>query len=491
MNGRQYDPTIYEWAPPCVGKFTGDNGGATYNRGVTKGGIKVIVMRGNYGAAVNAVLEQQGSPTGAQLSQFIEASEKFLNDKYELYGRKLDLKYYQIKAITGGQSAPQDAELREEMRQLVRDENPFAVIWANSVSSSTYRELSELKVVNFGGYGFTDDFNIAHRPYHWDVQMGGYQLADQVSTWYCNRMHGGGSAKAEYAGRPTTGGFTNLHDQPRHLGIISTNDDENKSTAARVKALLKSKCGVDVTREYYYEQNIQTLQQQRQDAFDNMTKGANPATTIMCFCDQVAPTFLYYTCWDNDYFPEHVIVATGVMDLDRVAQAYDHGAEDRLARPGSNPNDGVYPQFENAFGLAQFPKQEAQAESAATKVWQAAGNSGTPPYLAAEEDWNYYAMLGGLLQMTGPTLTPFTFEAGAPKLGKLGGLTNQHSNLRSFGPGDYTWNDSLREVYWAPTTPALFNNRKGSYTSLNGGQSFVNGQFPAGLLPLPSTKPRP
>src|SRR5687768_13804374 len=159
VKGRQYDPAVYEWAPPCVPKFTGNNGGSTYNRGVTKDSIKVMVMRGNYGTAVNTILENQGSPKPAEFAAFTEAAEKFVNSKYELYGRKIDFEYYQIKAVTGGETAPQDDQLREEMRQLVRDKNPFGVIWANSVSSATYEELSKLKVVNIGGYGFTDDFN--------------------------------------------------------------------------------------------------------------------------------------------------------------------------------------------------------------------------------------------------------------------------------------------------------------------------------------------
>ena len=489
VNGRQYDPAIYDFAPPCVPKFTGNNGGATHPRGVTGDSIKVIVMRGNYGQAVNAILENQGTATAQQFSDFIDAGEKFINDKYELYGRKIDLVFYQIKAITGGQSAPEDAKLREEMRQLVRDHNPFAVIWANSVSSATYDQLSKLKVVNLGGYGFTDDFNQARRPYHWDVQMGGYQLAERVSSWYCTRMHGGGTAKADYAGRPASGPYTQLANAPRHLGIISTNDPENKTTAQRVIDLMKSKCGVNVTRTYYYEQNIQTLQTQRQQAYENMTTGLNPATTIMCFCDQVAPAFLYYTCWDNDYFPEMVMVATGVMDLDRVAQEYDHGAEDKAARNNTD-NDGNYPVFENAFGLAQFGKMVPRGSAPAAKVWQMTGKTGNPPYLAADEDWNYWAMLAGMIQMAGAKLTPLTLEAGAHKLGTLGSLTDQSVGQRSLGPGDYTWNDSLREVYWAAGTPSAFNGIKGSYTSLNGGRWFTGAQFPPGTLTLPA-KPRP
>ncbi|HVF73808.1 MAG TPA: hypothetical protein VM938_02065 [Acidimicrobiales bacterium] len=493
VNGKQYDPALYEWAPPCVGKFTGTNGGAPRGtRGVTGDSIKVVAMLGNYGAAVQKILESQGSPSFAQFSKFAEAAEKFLNENYEFYGRKVDIVPYQFKSTTGGEKAPNHAELKIEVRQMVQKENPFAATWANSVSSDTYRELSQLKVVNIGGYGFTDEFNASLRPYHWDVQMGGYEMADEISTWYCTRMHGGGSAKAAYAKNSTTatGVPLNLQDRPRKLGVVTTDDPENLKTVERLKALVKSKCGVVVENEYKYAQDISTLPQQRRAAYESMVaKGT--VTTVMCFCDQVAPQFLYKTFTDERYFPETVIVGTGVMDLDRSAQAYDHGAE-YPQKPSQKPpsqGDGNYEQFENAFGLAQFPKQGPFDANSATKVYKAGGYADAL-YASAEEELHYYAMLGAMIQMAGPNLTAFAVETGATRTGLLGTTTNEKSSQRSLAAGNYTWNDSLREVYWAPMTPSQFNNVKGSYTSLNGGRSFLDGRFPSGLLSLPA-KPRP
>ena len=493
VNGKQYDPALYEWAPPCVGKFTGNNGGAPRGtRGVTGDTIKVVAMLGNYGAAVQKILESQGSPSFDRFSKFADAAEKFLNERYEFYGRKVDIVPYQFRSTTGGEKAPNHGELTNEVRQMVQKENPFAATWANSVSSATYEELSELKVVNIGGYGFTDDFNARLRPYHWDVQMGGYEMAEEISNWYCTRMHGGGTAKAVYAKSSTTatGVNLNLQERPRKLGIITTDDQENLKTVERFKALVKSKCGVVVENQYNYAQDISTLPQQRRAAYESMV-GKGTATTVMCFCDQVAPTFLYKTCTDERYFPEHVMVGTGTMDLDRSAQAYDHGAEypQKESQKPPSDGDGNYEQFENAFGLAQFPKQGPFAANSATKVYKAAGYT-DELYASAEEELHYYAMLGAMIQMAGPNLTAFAVETGATRTGVLGTTANEKSSQRSLAAGNYTWNDSLREVYWAPMTPSQFNGVKGSYTSLNGGRSFLDGRFPSGLLTLPP-KPRP
>ena len=484
--GRQFDPALYAWAPPCVPKFTGNNGGSNNQRGVSDKEIKVVVLRGNYGAVVQRILEANGSATAAQSQDFLGAAEKFINAHYELYGRKVVMKQVQLQCGTGGQGNPDDQCLRQEMRKIVASENPFAVIWITSVSSATFDELSQLKVVNLGGYGFTDTFNKNHRPYHWDVYMGGNQMASNVAEWWCKRMYGGGTAKAQYAGR---NGADDMSKRVRRLGAISTNDPENRVIIGLLNSELRSKCGASIGagNVYYYDQNIQTLQQQRTAAVAAMrqTTPDKAATDVMCFCEEVAPQFLYKTQTDQGYFPENILVGTGGNDTDRIGQSMDHGAEDATQPPDR------YPQYENAFGLAQFGKDQPFASGRAARVWKLAGGSGTPPYDSAETDLDYYLMLATMLQAAGPVLNPANLEAGAFKLGPIapGENADERYPQRGFAPGDYTWNDGYREVYWSPTRKSAFNAEPGSWVSLNGGRWFRSGQFPTGNIALPP-KPR-
>ena len=366
VGGRQFNPADFPWPPPCAGKFAGDNGGATY-RGVSAEQIKVVVLRGNYGALVNAVLAAQGSfPTDEQFQGFLDASSAFVNARYELYGRKIVFKGRQLQCSTGGQGVPDDQCLRQEMRQIVAEENPFSVIWINAVSSASYDELSRLKVLNLGGYGFTDTFNRNHAPYHWDVQIGGNQLATIVGDWWCKRMNG---QKAVFAGR--NGNNDPMFERTRVLGVLSTNDPENRVIASLLENEIH-KCGSRIAHKYFYDQNIQTLTQQRAAAVAAMRESP-AATSVFCFCDQVAPQFLYTGFNRQDYYPENLIPATGLMDTDQVGQSMDHGAEDS-GRPANE-----YPQFENAFGLAQFGREEPLTGNVGARVWQKTGHTGAAP----------------------------------------------------------------------------------------------------------------
>lgn len=469
VNDRQFDPAIWAYAPPCLPQFDGNNGGNTY-RGVTADTVNIVYYDANLGAAVEAILEAQGSnPSPEQMQQFAGAAERFINENYELYGREVNLIYKRGECA----AVPPDYPcLRNEMRQIVQEESPFWVVWNTSLASPAFDELSRLEVLNAGGWGFRDVFSQRRRPYHWDLLMGGTQQVVQVAEWYCKRMYGGGTAQARYSGEQD-----DLRDRERVLGVISTDDPENKLAVETLKSELGRRCGAPVEHEYYYAQDITTAEQQRDAAVDEMQSDPE-STTIMCFCDLVAPIFLYAEAQERGYHPEHIMVGTGFMDVDSAAQEYDSTLGDKQ-------------QFENAFGLAQQNNQVNEFENSAAKIWQWAGNDGKA--YNANTDWNYYGMVANLIQMAGPNLTPANVEKGSVRLGTIAPGNNQDENFheRSFDPanGDYAWIDTLREVYWSTENTSEFNGEPGTYVSLNDGRWFTSGQYPTGLIELPP-KPR-
>ena len=475
VGDRQFAPAIYPWVPPCAAKFTGANGGETY-RGVSGSAIKVVVMAGNYGAAVEAALQAAGGSTPEQAAAATAANQDFINAKFELYGRKVEMKYRKFRCGTGGEGPPDDQCLRNEARQIVAEENPFAVIWDNSVSSATYDEFSNLKVLNFGGYGFRDSFNLSNRPYHWDLHMSGTQMARNVATWWCRRMEGG---NAEFAGERNA--TNDMRKSKRVLGVVSTDDAENKQTITEFNNFLRQTCGASVAHSYFYSQNVQTAPAQRRAAIAAMQE--NPqATSVACFCDQVAPAFLYDEMELNGYYPEIVIPAMGNNDTDPASQTFDHLLDPQRAAD-------EYPVYENAFGLGQQPPAQPQGKDYAARVWQATGRQGDQGFDAVS-GVDYAMMVAALLQAAGPNLTPASIEASAARLGRLGSASDALASPRLFDPanGDYTWNDGLREIYWATKRASPYNGAPGAWIAM--GPWYVNGGFPTGPFgPLPP-KPR-
>ncbi len=493
-DGRQFDPAIFYWAPKCVGKWAvgANNGGATY-QGVTDKEIKVVIYRGKPNPQVDAILDVIGAnPDDAWVTDFMNKSFEFINQHFELYGRKVVWEEFFGKCDT---VPPNYTCLRGEMRDLVRDKKPFAVVWNTILASPAFDELSALKVVNIGGQHFRDNpFSIQRRPYHWDVAIPGDLMAKYVAEWYCKRLY---NRPAKWAGTTGTDARTqnppsdDIRSKTRVLGVISTDDPENVNTIKQVLKPELAKCGATVAHEFYYAQDIARAEEQRR--LGNQKMRENPeSTTIMCFCDAVAPVFLYRTAQEQAYFPEQIIVGTGGNDSDAVGQSYDTGS---TLCPDCH-------QYENAFGLRSIGALQRFTNNEAVRMYRMMGGKlfgngdnekQWDTYKTAISDMNYYFLLASLLQGAGPQLVPANVEKGAFAQGYRGGfadINDLHINRRGFKPGHYGWISDVDQVYWSQTSKSeAMGNNKGSYVNIDG-RRFEQGELPEGEPNFPNTKPR-
>lgn len=483
VDGRQFDPAIYYWAPKCVPKSNGKNPGATY-MGVTDKEIKIVIYRGKPNPAVDAILSAIGAnPPDADVTDFTQKATAFINSKFEFYGRKLVVKEYRGQCDT---VPPDYVCLRGEMRDLVRTEQPFLVQWGTPLASPAFDELSAQKVVNVGGNHFRDSFSQQRRPYHWDVAISGTNVAKQAAEWYCKKLAG---KKAVFAGE--TGSDPSSQNPPtddirnktRVLGVISTDDPENQGAITTIFKPELAKCGVKVEHEFYYAQDISRAEEQRRLGVAKMRE--NPeSTTIAFFGDAVAPVFLYRTAQEQSYFPEQVVVGFGGMDTDAAGQGYDNGST--LCKECR--------QFENAFGLASVPQLENVSSNEAVRVYKAGG--GTKPidwtkYSTNIGDLNYLMLDATLIQGAGPQLTPANVEKGAFAAGTRGGSPESldfRFNKRGFRPGSYGWFQDMAEVYWSQNSISEFNGKKGSYREI-GDRRYSQGEYQSGDPQIPP-KPR-
>jgi len=472
--GRQFDPGVDFYAPPCVPAFTGDNGGATY-QGVSADKVTVVRFVGKGNDAVDAILKAQGVfVEDAQYKAFHEKAARFINDHYELYGREIEIKYVRGRCET---IPPDVACLRNEMREVVAAHKPYFVFWNTSLCSACFDELSRLKTPNAGGWHFRDSFSQQRAPFHWDLQMSGTKVSQHAGRWYCAQLHG---KPARYAG---SGNLSqDLRDNPRKLGVISTNDPENKGAVEGELAAELAKCGTGFgDRKYFYAQDITTADQQRRAAVLKMNpvgSGENAATSIMCFCDLVAPSFLYSEEQQQNYYPENLIVGTGLMDTDTAAQAY--------MGPLGCPLEGSKPcNFEDGFGLSSISAQEPAYKDAGQRVWLAGGGQGNAPFESVTIEWDYLNMVASLIQGAGPNLNPRSMEAGAFAQGMRG---DPGHVTRGFSPGNYAWNQDMRTVYWSTTKTSPYNGEIGTYVQVGSSRTPVDGWRPGDLV-LPA-KPR-
>jgi hypothetical protein len=477
VQSRQFDPAIDFYAPPCVpgapGAAFSGNGGATWS-GVSANQIEVVNYVADYGAEVDAILKAQGLYYNAdQAKAWNAAYANFINSHYQLWGRKIH-----VDTVQGTcQTVPPDLQcLIPEMDRIVQTYHPYAVFWETTVCSQCFAELSRLHVVNFGGGGFSDAFHNDNAPYSYDGGESATRIQLQFADWWCHQMtsQGGTGRTAVFAG--TQNPAENLRNSPRVLGVVSTNDPDNENTIQQVLyPALKRGCGETVTHDYFYAQDINTATQQSQTQEAKMNTPTNPATSIVCFCDPVAPQFGQNAYASDNYWPESILADNQTMDFDSNAQTYeDSGGSPSLACP--SPSRGC--PYDNTIGIGADDGQTSPANTAAVRVWNIASHNQPIPIAAATLAivWNDYAMFASLLENAGPVLTPARMQAAAPQLGMRGGGTTGHA-LKGFAPGNWCWTQDVRVVYWDKHRTSPYNGKAGTYVQIEGGR-FNLGQFP-------------
>jgi hypothetical protein len=478
VGGRQFDPAIDYFAPPCVpgvpGAAFANNGGATW-QGVTDDKIEIVQYVPDYGAAVNTILKAQGLFYDANQTAIVDkAFEKFLNEKYQLYGRKIHVDTFQGKC----QTVPPDLKcLIPEMNEIVQKYHPYAVLFSTaSICSKCFAELARLKVVTTGGSGFSDEFQNANAPYVYDVSRSSTRMANQFAEFWCKQMTSKGNSgrTAMFAG--TQNPAQNFRTKPRQLGVISTNDPDNMATVKNVLyPALKRGCG-DSTEghEYFYAQDISTAQQQSQAGTAAMNTAQNPATSVLCLCDPVAPQFAYSAGAQNNYWPESLIASNQSMDFDSSGQTYvDDNGNPSLACP-KPPNCP----FDNGIGLGSADAQVSPDKMAGVKIFKQYGGGAALPVQPPTADifWDNFNLLGSLIENTGPFLTPARMAAAAPAMGSRGGGTTGYA-LRRFSKGNYSWTQDTRVIYFNKHQQSPYNSSAGKYIQIEA-RRFELGQFP-------------
>jgi hypothetical protein len=446
VGDKQFDVLLN--APACIPKWPegADNGGATYP-GVTGDSIRIVLWEFVANQATDSILATQGLATTPQDRAALDAAaQAFIEQHYELYGRKLEV----IRVATQCPTSPQDVpKCKQEARRVI-EMQPFLVIIGTVNYPEIYDEFARAGIMTLGGWHWPKSYFEGRRPFRFDLFADGDQSAEIVAEYYCKKMAGKPAANAGRLIHPSIGG----RDTPRKVGILAPDRDTDKQVAEDMSRRIQACSGSSAVVQTY-SPDINEASGQAGAYVQRLI--AEKVTTVVCFCDPVIPVYLFQAMSNQTYFPEHLTSGTGLLDYDKLGRLYDSRQWIHAFGPG------------HLFDPLPFDQQEV------SRMWRASGQPGRPCQ-ACNLNWSYYSLVAGLIHYAGPNLTPANAEAGVFAAEPYGG-DRPGSVLVEYGPGDYGAISDAREIYWNPTAISKIDGQAGAYITVSGDRRYRIGEW--------------
>jgi hypothetical protein len=480
ISGQKCTPSTNQldspYAAPCIAKFTGNNGGATY-RGVTSNEI-VLAQREFPSTANSEEIEAEAKAAGVApqqvTNQVTQVFLNYFNKVFDLYGRKVVIEPMQAtgnsttEALGQGQAqACADADtIANQMHAF--GEDGLAQNFQGGGTGPFSQCAAQDKLVEFNGDAYFDEATFqSQNPYVWSTTQDCTRISSSEAEVVGTLLAG---KKAIYAGDPT------MQTETRKFAAFVPAVKQYQTCTTNFDHLMTNKYHVPssaLAPAFFYTPDISTFQQSAQQAIVQFK--AAGVTTVIISSDPYSGGLLTEAAAAQNYHPEWFIIGTALTDQDQAVQTYDSAAEVQG----------------HLFGMSELsPSSEVTGpQSLAGKLYQKL--TGHP--IPKETDGNYSQLLAifDALQAAGPDLTPQNMARGLHALPTMGAPSFVYGSWTwnlgtngNAGAGDHTASNSARFIYWNGTATSPINGMKGTYVPIFGDKRFTLGEWPKSLPKL-------
>jgi len=463
------------YAPPCIAKFTGNNGGATYD-GVTSNEI-LLAQRAFPVTSNSEQLQAQATAAGVAPPQVQTQVEQvflnYFNQAYDLYGRKVVIQNVPatgnatLEALNQGQAqaCADAATIADQVHAFAED--GIATNFQAGGSGPFSLCAAQDKLVEFQGDLYFNEATFqSENPYVWSTvqncTLGSDAESEVEGTMLANK-------KAIYAGE------ADLRSKIRKFGTYVPNVPAYLTCTKNAVGLMENKYHVpaaDLTK-FTYGLDISTFAQSAQQAVIQFK--AAGVTTVVLACDPISAGLLTKDAAAENYYPEWFTIGTALTDEDPSPQTYDDPTE----------------VTGHLFGMSELsPSTDTTGPtSLAGKLYQKLTGHTIP-----KESDGFYSQLVEIfdaLQAAGPDLTPQNLARGLHAIPALGAPLYQYGEWSwnvgtngQLGGGSHSAGIDARFVWWNGNAISPLNGMKGTYIQAFGGKRFGLGQWPKSLPPM-------
>lgn len=448
-------PGFSFYMPPCVPVFQGDNGGATAP-GVTADKILVIRYIPVITPATEAILRALGAFDDQNArTRIYQTLVRYYNTHVETYAREVVMQDYKAT----GEDDNDEAQRADAV--AIAAKKPFAVFESSAASQVFTDEIAARKIFCFCGTTQSSSSYARNYPFVHSalpmLQEYYAQLAEYIGKRLANKP-------AKNAGDLPVG----IRTQVRKFGLVYLEGVGRKINPGSregfefFKAEL-AKYGVQLAKTVSYTYDPTRQQEQSTNIIAQMKDAG--VTTMMCVCDPLYPAFITKAATQQQYFPEHLITGTALIDTTFFGRTYDQA------------------QWDNAFGIS--PLWVFFTDVSKSSGYQAYHHM-RPGAPRGEEGVGinvYQAPVQALftgIHMAGPNLNVQTMEQGYLRYPRSGGQPN--APLVYYTRQSPTAIKDFTEVFWDSTGRGVDETGKdgvGVLLKVDGGKRYEIGEWPA------------
>jgi hypothetical protein len=419
------------YSPPCRAAFTGDNGGATAP-GVTASTVTVAFWHALGMPVHRGRIEDSPPPDEDAAYRTARVLQRYFNDRYELYGRRL-----QLFAIQDDPQSPEAA--RASAVRVATEANAFAAI---TLETPFCDELARQGRICFDGNGEQRAFYREHDPLIWSYQMDTDTVDRMTAEYICKKLVG---RNADFAGGLEKG-------KPRKIAVIQDSWPGNDFRSYRsILGPAKDLCGFDTTIAFDYDGG--DVQQMSSMMANIRSSGA---TTIVGSTGLADGAVLMSAADGAGFQPEWVLLNSYGLDFNDSA---------RLLPPS---------QIAHYFGMSGWELPRPAADTDCYRAYKSIDPSGTPDESFCRLLYIQIEHVVNGIQEAGPDLTADSFATGMYSL-PLQQTRAPWAIGGGYTAGDHSFVDDLDEIWWSPSCVDPDGGEPGCFMHTAGGRRWRPG----------------
>ena len=421
------------YAPPCRAAFTGDNGGATY-RNVTADEVRVGFWATLGMPSRRGVVPTTPQPDEDAAGRTVRVLQQYFNERYELYGRRL-----QLVALP----SPGDGEAGQRA-QAVEADTEYRTFVGVHIFAPFCDELARRSLVCYQGNGVPREVYAENDPYWFSYEMDIDSIDSLSAEYACKKLVGG---TADFAGQGTRG-------EPRRIALVTESYAGNGFRSAQsVRNRMIDQCGFDPPLVLDVDSGDAS-----QVALAVNRLIAEDITTALLVGEitMVAPMFAAADA--QQYFPEWVMTNSYGMDLP------DGG---RLLSPT---------QRTQIFGLGGYELPRTLAETDCSRAYKSIDPTSDPDANFCKLHFQGIEQVVAGMQEAGPDLTPVSFRDGLYSL-PLRPPRYPWAVGGDYAPGDHAFLQDFVEIWWDESAQDPDGGEQGTYRYTANGRRWAQGEM--------------